>query len=88
MDAEEEIKKLAKSKKLIIGSERAIKLLKNKKAEKIFVSSNCPDGVKKDIKKYCSLSGANCIELKQTNEELGMLCKRSFSVAVASVIKG
>lgn len=88
MDAEEEIKKLAKSRKLIMGSERAIKLLKNKKAEKIFISSNCPDGARKDIKKYCSLSGASCIELRQNNEELGMLCKRPFSVAVASVIKG
>ncbi|MDO8741300.1 MAG: ribosomal L7Ae/L30e/S12e/Gadd45 family protein [Candidatus Woesearchaeota archaeon] len=88
MEAEEEIKKLAKSKKLIIGSERAIKLLKNKKAEKIFISSNCPDGVKKDIKKYCSLSGANCIELRQTNEELGMLCKRPFQASVIAVVKG
>ncbi|MBI2129261.1 ribosomal L7Ae/L30e/S12e/Gadd45 family protein [Candidatus Woesearchaeota archaeon] len=88
MDTEEEIKKLAKSKKLIIGCERAIKLLKNKTAEKIFISANCPDGIKKDLKKYCSLSGANFIDLKQNNEELGALCKKPFSVAVASVVKG
>ena len=43
---------------------------------------------KKDLKKYCGLSGANCIELKQSNEELGALCKKPFSVSVVSVVKG
>lgn len=88
MDAEEEIKKLAKSKKLAIGTERAIKLLKKGNLEKVFIAANCPEGIKKDLKKYCGISNAKCIELKQNNDELGVLCKKSFSVTVASVVKG
>lgn len=88
MNAEDEIKKIAKSKKLVVGGKRAIKLLKNGEIEKVFIAANCRADIKKDLKKYCGISNAKCIELKQNNDELGVLCKKSFSVAVASIVKG
>jgi len=82
-----EIKKLLKTKKLVIGTEITIKRLKAGKLAQVFVSSNCPDKIKKDIEYYSKLGGTNIIKLKIPNDELGIVCKKPFSISVLGVIK-
>jgi len=83
----DEIKKLAGSKNLVIGTSRTIKYIKTGKLSRVYVSSNCPTNVKADLKYYGELSETPIIELNQTNEELGVMCKKPFFVSVLSVTK-
>ncbi len=82
-----EIRKLLKENKLIIGTKRTLNGLKLGKVSKVFVSSNCPADVLAKIKHYSKLSKTEVIRLSYPNEEVGTLCKKSFSISVFSVIK-
>ena len=82
-----EIKKLLKDKKLIIGTSRTIKNLKLGKISKIFLSSNCPAHVKDDINYYSKLTDIAIVKLKYPNNELGVICKKPFSISILSTLK-
>ncbi len=81
-----EIKDAIKSKKLVIGTGRTIKLLKNNKLAKVYLSANCPASVKEDIENYCKMNKVNVVKLKQKNSELGTLCKKPFFISVLGVL--
>ncbi len=83
----DEIRKLVGTKNLLIGTGRTIKNLKTGKLSRVYVSSNCPDNIKEDLNYYGDLSETPILELKQTNEELGAVCKKPFFVSVLSVLK-
>jgi len=82
-----EIRKLLKEKKMIIGTQRTLKNLKLGKIKKVYLSSNCSEKAKESIAHYSELSKASVVKLKYPNDELGLLCKRSFSISVLSVPK-
>ncbi len=84
----DEIKKILKSGNVIVGTKRAMKLLKLGKVQKVLVSSNCPNIVEKDINHYATLSGAEFHKLEYPNEELSIICKMPFSISVLAVLKG
>ena len=83
-----EIKKMMKSGSVVIGTERAIKILKLGKVQKVLVSSNCPANVEKDINYYAGLSGAEIHKLEYPNDELSVICKKPFSISVLALVKG
>lgn len=80
-----ELKKLLKADKIVLGTERTLKLLKLGNATLVFISSNCPEDVKKDVEYYAKLSTVSVVHLKQPNDELGILCKKPYPVSVLSV---
>ena len=82
-----EIKKLLEEKKLVIGAQRTLKNLRAGKVGKIFVCNNPPEDTKKDLDHYCKISGVEMIDLDVPNDELGLLCKKPFSIAVLSTHK-
>lgn len=82
-----EIQKLLKEKRIVIGTDRAKKGLKRGIFERILLSSSCPDDVKNDISHYAKISSVDVIKLKYSNEELGVVCKKPFSISVISVLK-
>lgn len=83
-----EIKKIIKSRNFIIGTDKTIKGLKLGKIEKVIISSNCPKKVVNDINYYAELSNAETINVIYQNEELGVICKKPFSISVLSILKG
>jgi len=83
-----EIKKIIKARKIIIGTERTIKNLRLGKVDKVILSSNCADRTVNDINYYASLSNAETIMVRYPNDELGVICKKPFSVSVLSILKG
>ncbi len=83
-----EIKKLIKAKNLVIGAERTIKNLKLGRVEKVIISSNCAENVVDDINYYAGLSKAETIKIDYPNNELGVICKKPFSISVLSILKG
>ena len=82
-----EIKKIIKVGKIVFGTETTLKNLKLGKIEKVLVSSNCPGNVEKSVLHYSSLSGAKAEKLRFANDELGVICKKPFSVSVFGVLK-
>lgn len=83
----EEIKKLLGTDRLIIGTDRTLKSLRAGTIEKIFLSENCPDALKEDIKHYSTQGKIKVVELSVPNEELGVICKKPFPVSVVSILK-
>ena len=83
-----EIKKILKSGNVLLGTERTVNGLRLGKIEKVLLSSNCPARVEQDINYYAGLSGAETHKLEYPNDELGVICKKPFSISVLAVIKG
>lgn len=76
-----ELKKALKSeKKIVYGFDEVVKTLKKGKAKKIFVSKRFRDI--DDIKKYANISGVDVIEMEENGIEIGLTCKKQFSVSV------
>jgi len=82
-----EIKKLIENKKAIVGTKRTIKNLKLGKLSRVYITVNCPENVKKDLEYYSKLAKVPVVELNYPNDELGILCKKSYSISVLSQAK-
>ncbi len=86
-DVSAEIRKLMMDKRLVLGKEQTLKLLKQGKLAKVYLSMNCPPKLGEDLKKYCGLAGIECQDLPVSNEELGVWCKKGFAISVLGVLK-
>lgn len=83
-----ELKKVLKGENVIIGTERTLKELKRGNVDKVLVTSNCPAAVEQDIDYYSRLGNVEKVKLPVPNEELGVICKKPFSISVVSLLKG
>ena len=81
----ENIRKAIKEEKAVIGTKSIIKELKLGKLSKVYVTINCPKNIKEDVKRYADISGAEVIEINQPNDELGILCKKPFSISLLGI---
>ena len=82
-----EILKLLRDGNLIIGNDVVKKMLKVGKISKVFLAKNCSDEMRSEITYYKKLSTFDIEECEMTNEELGELCKKPFSISVLGVTK-
>jgi large subunit ribosomal protein L30e len=80
-----EIKKLLKTDKLVFGAEKVIKGLKAGSIEKVYLSSNCRDETKDSIVHYATLSKTDITTIDMPNDELGIICKKMFSISVLGI---
>lgn len=78
----DDLKTALKEKTLVFGTENAIKKLKNSSATKVFISSNCPENVRKRIEYYTKLGKIELVKLEIPNDEIGLICKKPFSISV------
>ena len=78
-----EIRKLLGSDKLIIGTDRCMKLLREGQLKKIMLASNANLQTVEDVQRYNS--GAEVIVLDVPNEELGVFCKKPFNISVLGI---
>ena len=82
-----ELSDALKSKKIIIGADRTLKLLRNDKIENVFIANNCSKEIKEDIEHYAKLNKVKIIEVDMNNEEMGAFCKKPFFISVLSLEK-
>jgi large subunit ribosomal protein L30e len=82
-----EIKKLLGKKGLIIGTERTLKNLKQGRLNRVYLASNCSEKVKDEIMHLSKIARVSVVELEYPNDELGVICKRPYSISVLSVAK-
>jgi len=82
-----DISEVLKSGKAVFGTEKTIKLLKNNKTSTVFLASNCNGATKESIMHYSKINKVDVVELDMKNNELGVFCKKPFSVSVLCVEK-
>ena len=89
MNPIEELKLLIQNQpeKIVIGSNRTIRLLRLSKINRVYLSRNAPEDIISDIEYYSKLSNVEVIKLGIDNEELGAILKKPFKVAVISILK-
>ena len=81
----QEIRKLLGTDKLLIGTERTIKELRNGTLSKVILADNCPVDERVEIERLAELAGT-AVELSGVdNEELGVLCRKPFRIAVLGI---
>ena len=81
----EEIKMLLKKEKIIMGSKRVTKELRNGRINKIFLASNCPEAAASDIEQYCTIAKVELVKLVYPNDEIGTICKKPFAISVLGI---
>jgi len=82
-----EIKKLLGNEKLIIGTDRVLKNLRSNKIEKAYLSSNCNADTTNEVEHLAGFSEVKVEKLDLPNDELGVVCKKTFSVSVIGILK-
>lgn len=71
-----------KKEKLIYGTEKTLKLLRNGKVKLIFLANNVKDDVKAEIEHLAKLGNVEVVHLKIPNTEVGVVCKKPFAISV------
>ena len=84
--ATDEIKNNLKTDKLVIGTDKTVKLLKLGKLVKVFVAENTAELVENDLDYYSKINNVEVSKLNIDNEELGVLCKKPFSISVMGLL--
>jgi ribosomal protein L30E len=57
------------------------------KLKKVFLAKNCKESVKTDVLRAQTISGLIVEELNVTNQEVGVVCKKPYAVAIIGVLK-
>ncbi len=82
----DEIKKNLKTDKLVIGTDKTVKLLKLNKLAKIFIARNTAELIEADLNYYSKINDIEVLKLNIDNDELGVLCKKPFSISVIGLL--
>lgn len=78
VDLKDELKK----KKPVLGLELAMKKMRKGKVSKVYVSST--SHAKDRLQRLGKSSGVEVVLVNETSKELGIICKKPFSVSVIS----
>ena len=82
-----EIRTNLKNNRVILGSERVLKSLKQGKVSKVLLSINCREDIKKDLEHFKSISDFKIVNLKYESEELGIVCKKPYMISMIGFLK-
>ena len=86
VDTVEEIRNALKDDKVLMGTEKVIKGIKNKSVKTVIMSNNAPESVKADIEHYSQISEISVNQVDMNNEELGTLCRRKHNISVLAIL--
>ncbi len=86
MDVAFELRKALETGKVVIGSNKTIKLAKIGGAKLIIVAKNAPKEVKDDIYYYAKLSNIPVYEYEGTSVDLGTVLGKPFVVASLAIV--
>lgn len=78
MSLQEELK----TKKPVLGYEVTAKKMKKSDVSSVYLSSNCLH--KNELRMLAKAGNISITELEQNSKQLGIICKKQFSVSVVS----
>ena len=79
MNSPEQLKQDLKKATPIFGIEVTLKKLRKGELKKIYLAKNCKE--KTSLLRYAQQNDIEVIELEQNNIEVGVLCKKPFSIS-------
>jgi large subunit ribosomal protein L30e len=85
IDANRVIQSVVKSGRAFYGSNQAIKAIKSGRIVALILSSNCPTESRKKLEKYATQSSVPVINYAGTGRDLGIACRKPFSVSILAV---
>lgn len=83
----EDIRKSINDEKLVIGKNEVLKNLKKKTLSKVILALNSPKDILDDVEYYSSFSEVELVKSEKNNEELGVICKKSFGISVLGILE-
>lgn len=86
MDASREIRRAVDTGKVIFGTRRTMRAIRNKDAKLVIVVSNTPKEIVDDIERYTRISKIPVHHFAGTGIELGTLCGKPFIVSVMGIL--
>ena len=78
-----DIRKLLGSDKLVMGTDRCMKLLRAGQLRQIMLANNAPVSTVQDVERHAGK--AEIVVLDIPNEELGVYCKKPFNISVLGI---
>jgi len=81
-----ELKKLLTDEKLVLGTERTLKLLRENKLEKVYLASTCDPEAKERVDHLAKVNNVPVEVLTKSADEIGVICRRPFAVSVVGVL--
>jgi ribosomal protein L30E len=79
------IRKRVEKGNVTLGTKETLLKLKLGELEAVYVTSNCPQVVIDEIQQ--NAGETKVVELKETNKELGVLCKKPFFISIMGFLK-
>lgn len=86
MDTSTELKRLLAQNKLVLGADETLKLLRQKKVQKVLLTANVDPAVRENAERLCKLAGVECQMIVQKSDEVGAICKKPFAISVVAVV--
>lgn len=85
IDLDRVIRSAIKSRKIFFGSKRTIDAARSGKATVILTSSNCPNGIRRDIQYLANLSGIPLYTYKGSSLDLSLACGKNFPISALTI---
>ena len=85
IDVNQAIFAAVKTGKITLGSRRTIEVARTGKAKLIIMSSNCPSPIRRGIEYYAHLSNIPVYIYSGSNIDLGMACRKPFTVTAMAI---
>lgn len=86
LDTSTDLKRLLAQNKLVLGTDETMKLLRQKKVQRVLLTANVDPKVREDVERLCKLAGVECQNIVQRNDEVGAICKKPFAISVVAVV--
>jgi len=86
IDVVRELQTAVRTGKVVMGSREAVKQLVNGYAKLVIVASNIPENLRRDVERYCKLSGTPLYSFPGTSWDLGAVCNKPFMISVLAVL--
>jgi len=83
---ESELKTLLRTGKVIFGTKKSVKMVKNGRVKMVIITSTLRQDLKDDIKTYAKVSNIPIYEYGGSAYDLGKLCGKPFMISTIGVI--
>ena len=82
-----DLKKHVEKKTILVGTKQTLDGIRQKKVDAVYIRSTCSDSIKQDIAHHAKINDVSVKSVSQSSDELGVLCKKPFTISVVSTLK-
>lgn len=87
MEVKSEIRSAIEKKGLVIGTKSVLRGLRKDKISRVVLAKNAPEEIKQRMVHYAEIANVPVDVMSEHSVDLGLLCKKSFSILVLGISK-